>query len=228
MSRKMSALQKTITSCTRCPRLIAYGQNVARDKRKMYMEETYWGKPVPSFGDPKARLLIVGLAPAAHGAHRTGRMFTGDRSGLWLYRAIHRAGLSNQFSYERADDGLQLFDTWISATVHCAPPDNKPSREEKQNCLPYLVDELRIMQNVRVVLALGGLAYDGIYKTLQTLDPQHKPSKKPKFGHGFCVQWGTYTILCSYHPSQQNTFTKRLTQEMFDDVFEQAKVLMKD
>lgn len=219
-------LNKDIVSCQKCPRLMNWCQTIAKKKRKMYLQDTYWGKPVPSFGDPKAQILIVGLAPAAHGANRTGRMFTGDRSGLWLYRAIHKAGLSNQFSYERADDGLILENVWITAMVHCAPPQNKPTTEEKAACFEYFQKELQFLTHVKVIIALGSIGWDGIYKTLRNLTPGNSPGekgKKPKFGHGATFAWGPYTVIGSYHPSQQNTFTGRLTEPMLDDIFKQAK-----
>jgi uracil-DNA glycosylase family 4 len=224
--RSLPDLQQTIVACRKCPRLVAWTRKIAQEKRKAFQEDTYWGKPVPSFGDPKAEILIVGLAPAAHGANRTGRMFTGDRSGQWLYRALHRAGLANQPSFERADDGLKLINTWITAMVHCAPPQNKPTAEEKTNCLPYFHQELTLLPNIKVMIALGQIGWDGIYKTLKAnpvLASDKAPAKKPKFGHGASYNFGPYHIVGSYHPSQQNTFTGRLTQDMFDAVFTQAQ-----
>jgi len=183
----------------------------------MHADQTYWGKPVPSFGDPLAKILIVGLAPAAHGANRTGRMFTGDRSGQFLYRALHKAGLSNQSTYEHSDDGLVLRHTWITNAVHCAPPQNKPTKEEKNNCFDYFVQELRLLKHVKVIIALGNIAWDIVFDAMKTL--KHTDGGRVKFSHGSQYQSGPYFILGSYHPSQQNTFTGRLTENMFDDVF---------
>ncbi|MEY2988418.1 MAG: hypothetical protein RJB13_1939 [Pseudomonadota bacterium] len=218
---------KTIESCVRCPRLIEHCKTVAIEKKKMYAGWTYWGRPVPDFGSSSARLLIVGLAPAAHGANRTGRMFTGDNSGLWLYRALHRAGFANQFSFEHANDGLQLIDTRITAVCHCAPPDNKPSNQEIQNCRPYLTEVIHSMSNVRVYLALGGVAWSSLFKELEAKGELRKP--KAKFSHGGLVQlksggW----LLGSYHPSQQNTFTGRLTEKAFDNIFELCGNLLRE
>ncbi|HRK01516.1 MAG TPA: uracil-DNA glycosylase, partial [Oligoflexia bacterium] len=197
-------------------------------KRAAFAAETYWGKPVPSFGDPAARLFLLGLAPAAHGANRTGRMFTGDNSGLWLYRALYKAGFASQPESRNAADGLQLRDAWISATVHCAPPENKPTLKEIENCAPNLMAEFEYLSRVRVILALGAIAYKEAIKTLRAgplgIDPK---TKIPKFSHGVCTQLphGRW-LLGSYHPSQQNTFTKRLTEPMFDEIFKTARRLL--
>lgn len=217
--------EKLIENCVRCPRLIEHCKKIAIEKKKMYQDWTYWGRPVPDFGPRSARLLIVGLAPAAHGANRTGRMFTGDNSGLWLYRALHRAGFANQFSFEHSTDGLQLFDTCITAVCHCAPPDNKPTPAEIENCRPYLVDALDSMKSVEVYLALGGLAWNALFRELEERGELIKP--KPKFSHGCKVQLKSKGWLVgSYHPSQQNTFTGRLTEKAFDDVFATCRTLL--
>ena len=222
MSR-LTVLQETIASCRRCPRLVAHREQVARVKTRRFREWTYWGKPVPPFGDPKARLLIVGLAPAAHGGNRTGRMFTGDRSGDWLYRALHTAGFANQASAVSRDDGLRLKDCYITATVRCAPPGNKPLPEEFDRCRPFLVEELRLLGQVRVVVALGKIAFEGYLHACRELG-HALPRPRPAFGHGLAhhLPWGV-TLIGSYHPSQQNTFTGRLTAPMFASVFTAAK-----
>jgi uracil-DNA glycosylase family 4 len=192
--------------CKRCPRLVEWRERIAREKRKSFADWDYWGKPVPNFGDPNAEFLIVGLAPAAHGANRTGRMFTGDRSGDWLYRALHKAGAANQPTAEHSEDGLTLHNVLITAICHCAPPDNKPTREEIQNCSVYLTDLLANHQ-WKSILCLGRIAWEQVHKHLQ---------RKPvPFGHG-AVSPGTPPVVASYHPSQQNTFTGKLTEAMLD------------
>jgi uracil-DNA glycosylase family 4 len=195
---------------------------VAREKRLAFRHEEYWGKPIPGFGDPDARLFIVGLAPAAHGANRTGRIFTGDRSGDWLYRALHRAEFANQARAVARDDGLELRDAYVSCIVRCAPPDNKPLPEEIRRCNPYLQAELELLGRVRVFVALGQLALQGLWTALGA------PGPRPKFGHGVShrLEDGRH-LLCSYHPSQQNTFTGRLTEPMFDAVFAEARRLLR-
>lgn len=216
---------ETIVSCEKCPRLVQWRENIARTKKKAFIEDAYWGKPVPSFGPIDAKLLIVGLAPAAHGANRTGRMFTGDESGKWLYRALFRAGFCNYPTSLHREDGLELIDTRITAIVHCAPPDNKPTVQERDRCLPYFEQELELMKHCRVIVCLGLFAWQNTLKTLQK--KQAKPSKRLlTFSHGAHAQVGSHHILGSYHPSQQNTFTKRLTEKMLDDVFNHAKDLL--
>jgi uracil-DNA glycosylase family 4 len=209
-----------IVDCFKCPRLVSWREQVAADKRAAFRDEEYWGRPVPGFGDPEASLLIVGLAPAAHGGNRTGRVFTGDRSGDWLYGALYRAGYANQPTSTHAGDGLRLKDAYVAAAVRCAPPDNKPTTEERDTCLPYLRRELSLLNDVKVIVVLGQFAYNVMVREVAI-----KP--KPKFGHGVevVVPDSDRTIVCSFHPSQQNTFTGKLTEEMFDAIFERARVL---
>lgn len=224
-----AAMREDIIACRACPRLVTWRETVATEKVKRYAHEEYWGKAVPSFGDPQARLLIVGLAPAAHGANRTGRMFTGDRSGDWLYRALHKAGFANQPQSIHAEDGLTLTDCLISATVHCAPPDNKPLPEEFAHCRPYLTRELQLMADqVQVIVALGKIAFDTVLLEFPRCFPDsanvHKP--RPAFGHGAEVALSKNVMLIgSYHPSQQNTFTGKLTEPMFDGIFSRVRAL---
>lgn len=221
----LEALNARVTSCRRCPRLVAWREKVAKEKRAAFAGEEYWGRPVPSFGDPHARILVLGLAPAAHGANRTGRMFTGDRSGDWLFRALYRAGLANQPEAVSRDDGLRLEDVWITATARCAPPANKPTPEERDRCRPWLEEELDIFDQARVIVTLGGLAHTHALRLLADRGaPVPKP--RPKFGHGEEVGLGGYpTVLASYHPSQQNTFTGTLTEAMFDEIWTRARAL---
>ena len=214
-----------VVACTKCPRLVEWRSTVAREKRAAYAADTYWGRPVPSFGDPDASLVIVGLAPAAHGANRTGRMFTGDRSGDWLYRALHRAGFASQPDGHTADDGLRLSRVYITAAVRCAPPANRPTVTERDHCRPYLEEELEIFRSAGVVVALGGFAFDQVLRILRTRG-EGVPRPRPKFSHGVEVDLGSRTVLGCYHPSQQNTFTGRLTESMFDAVWERAKCLI--
>lgn len=215
----LDALRQEIVGCTRCPRLVEWRERVAVEKRAAFSDQEYWGRPVPGFGDPEARLVVVGLAPAAHGANRTGRMFTGDRSGEWLYGALHRAGFATRAASEHRDDGLRLTGAYVTAGVRCAPPQNRPTTEERDRCLPYLERELALLEP-RVTVALGAFAY-GIVATLAGLRP------RPAFGHGVeAALPGGRTLLCSYHPSQRNTFTGRLTEPMFDGVFRRARELI--
>ena len=223
---ELEQLQETIVACTRCPRLVTHRETVARDKRRMYLDWDYWGKPLPAYGDPEARLLILGLAPAAHGGNRTGRMFTGDRSGDWLYGALYKFGFASSADSRHRDDGLVLYDTYITAALRCAPPANKPSREEKLECLPYLVRELELMTTVRVVVALGKIAFDTYLTTLGQRNLT-MPKPRPSFGHGVTYQLDDgVTLIGSYHPSQQNTQTGRLTREMFERIFATVRSLL--
>lgn len=199
---------------------------MAREKRRQFRDWTYWGRPIPGFGDPEARLFVVGLAPAAHGGNRTGRVFTGDRSGDWLYEALHRFGFANQPESTHKGDGLALADCYIAAAVRCAPPGNKPTPDEFEACRPYLVEELRLLTRLHVVVALGKIAFDQYLKTCrETGRPVSFPL--PRFGHGvrYSLPWGV-TLIGSYHPSQQNTFTGKLTRPMFHSVFEQARACL--
>jgi uracil-DNA glycosylase family 4 len=222
----LTQLQQEIVACRRCPRLVSWRERVAKEKRAAYRTETYWGQPVPSFGDPQARLLICGLAPAAHGGNRTGRVFTGDRSGDWLFAALYRAGFANQPTSNHRDDGLRLTDCYITACVHCCPPGNHPTPQERQNCQPYLVRELRQLTHVCCVVCLGGFAWDGFLRALAELGETVRP--RPKFGHGSEVTIGSRTLLGCYHPSQQNTFTRRLSESMLDDIFTRANAFLQD
>ncbi len=216
----IAAHNKTIVACRKCPRLIQWCEQVAREKKAAYRDQTYWGKPVPGFGDPKSRLLLVGLAPGAHGANRTGRMFTGDRSGDWLYRALHKAGFASKAASTGRDDGQVLKDAYISAVVRCAPPGNKPLPDERDACIGYLDKDLDLLKRVCVVVCLGKFAWDGVMALLKKRG--HQPQRKTDFGHGASVMVGPYQVIGSYHPSQQNTFTGKLTEPMLDAVFAQA------
>jgi uracil-DNA glycosylase family 4 len=213
-----------VTTCRRCPRLVAWREQVACEKRAAFRDEDYWGRPVPGFGDAKARVLLCGLAPAAHGGNRTGRVFTGDRSGDWLFAALHRAGFANQPTSVSRDDGLQLTDCYITACVRCAPPANKPTIEERDACQPFLVEELGYLEKVRVIVCLGAFGWDGALRALR--ERGHVPARKPRFGHGAEAEVGPYRLVGSYHPSQQNTFTGKLTRAMFDRIFRRAKALL--
>jgi len=209
-------LHQKIIDCKKCGRLIDWCQKIAFEKRKSYSDQNYWGKPVPGFGDLNAQLLIVGLAPAAHGANRTGRMFTGDNSGLWLYRALYEHGYSSQPESIHHTDELVLSNAFITAVVHCAPPDNKPTTDEINACLTYLDDELSQMKQVKVILALGSVAWNAVFSIAKK---NNWALQKVKFSHGATARIGSYRLIGSYHPSQQNTFTKRLTKPMFDSIF---------
>jgi uracil-DNA glycosylase family 4 len=221
--RTLATLTEQVIRCRRCPRLVRWREQVAREKRAASQEEDYWGRPVPGFGDPEARVLVIGLAPAAHGGNRTGRVFTGDRSGDFLYAALHRAGFANQPTSRRRDDGLSLTDCYVAACVRCAPPANRPTPQERDNCLPYLVNELRLLPRVRVLLCLGSFAWDGAWRVLGLLG--ERSGRKPRFGHGAEAREGPYVLLGCYHPSQQNTFTGRLTEAMLDAVVARARAL---
>lgn len=224
--QKLLQIHHDIVACRRCPRLVKWRERIAREKTKRFETEDYWGKPVPSFGDFNARLLIVGLAPAAHGGNRTGRTFTGDRSGDWLYRALHKAGFANQPVSIHCDDGLKLKDCLITAPCRCAPPANKPTPEEFANCRGYILEEVTLMKRVKVVIALGKIAFDTALSVFgEVYGFNHSP--KPKFGHRAEVKLtDKITLIASFHPSQQNTFTGRLTEAMFDGVFRRARQLL--
>lgn len=220
----LESLEREIVTCRACPRLVAWREAVAADPPKRFRGEEYWARPLPGFGDPSARIAIVGLAPAAHGGNRVGRVFTGDRSGDWLYAALHRAGLANQPGSVALDDGLRLRGAWVTAVVRCAPPDNKPTTGERDECIPYLERELALLVRARVIVALGGFAWDGSLRALRATGHEI-PRPKPSFGHGAEARVGPYALLGSYHPSQQNTFTGRLTEEMLDQVLVRAREL---
>lgn len=224
-SASIARIQTRVVDCRRCPRLVEWRERVAREKRAAFRQDEYWGRPVPAFGDPSGRVLVVGLAPAAHGANRTGRMFTGDRSGEWLFRALHRAGFASQPEATGRGDGLELTDLLITAAVRCAPPQNKPTPEERDNCAPWLGEELRHLGAVRVIVCLGSFAYA---QTLRILADSGIPipRPRPRFGHGVEVQLDDgRVVLCSYHPSQQNTFTGKLTELAFDAIWTRARAL---
>jgi uracil-DNA glycosylase family 4 len=222
---RLEAIQTEIINCFRCPRLVEWRERVAREKVRRFAHEEYWGRPIPSMGDPAARLLIVGLAPAAHGGNRTGRVFTGDRSGDWLFRALYRAGFANQPVSTHRGDGLKLIDCWINAAIHCAPPDNKPLPDEMQNCRPYLLAEMKLLDRVRVIVALGRIAFDTALVSVETAAKQRSP--RPKFSHAAEVDLRSdLKLIASFHPSQQNTFTGRLTEQMFDQIFARARAII--
>lgn len=225
--RKLASLAEEISRCRRCPRLVAWREQVARERRAAFAAEEYWGRPLPGFGDPSARLLVLGLAPAAHGANRTGRMFTGDRSGDFLFAALWRSGYANQPLSSARGDGLLLDDAWITAAVRCAPPVNRPTPAERDACLPWSVRELTLLSEVRVVLCLGAFAWDAALRLTAALaDPSASPPRpRPRFGHGAELDGGRYSLIGCYHPSQQNTFTGRLTEPMIDSVLRRARVL---
>ena len=218
--RSLASLERTVVRCRLCPRLVAWREQVAADKRAAFADQEYWGRPVPGFGDPDADIVVVGLAPAAHGANRTGRMFTGDRSGDWLFAAMHRAGLASQPTSTHPGDGLELTNAWVTSPVKCAPPANRPTTEERDTCAPYLSDEIRLL-DPRVYVALGGFGWDAVCRHVGWT------GRKPRFGHGAeAVLADGRTLVGSYHVSQQNTFTGRLTAEMLDAVFARAKQIL--
>jgi uracil-DNA glycosylase family 4 len=223
VSDSLAALEREVIECRRCPRLVAWREQTAHVKRAAFAAEDYWGRPLPGFGDPRARVFVLGLAPAAHGGNRTGRIFTGDRSGDWLFAALWRAGFANQPESIRRDDGLKLSGCYITAAVRCAPPQNKPSPSERDNCRPYLVRELDLLRSVRVIVCLGGFAWETAFRALADRGVAVKP--RPRFAHGGHASAGGYELLACYHPSQQNTFTGRLTEEMLDGIFRRAREL---
>jgi uracil-DNA glycosylase family 4 len=212
---ELERLAKEIHACRRCPRLVEWREAQAASPPRRYRGQEYWARPLSGFGDPDARLALVGLAPAAHGANRTGRMFTGDRSGDWLYAALHRAGIANQASSESAGDGLRLSGAYVTATVRCAPPANRPTPVERDTCLPFLERELALLERCRTILALGSFGWDGALRALRGLGAE-LPRPRPRFGHEAVAVVGEWTLVGSYHPSQQNTFTGRLTEAMLD------------
>ncbi len=218
----LESLAAEIHACRRCPRLVEWRERVAADPPRRYRGQEYWARPVSGFGDPAAGVAIVGLAPAAHGANRTGRMFTGDRSGDWLYAALHRAGFADRPQSVAAGDGLRLRGAWITAVVRCAPPANRPTPDERDECLPYLARELSLLDRCRTIVALGSFGWDGALRALRELG-QEVPRPRPKFSHGAEAAIGEWLMLGSYHPSQQNTFTGRLTEAMLDDVLARAR-----
>jgi uracil-DNA glycosylase family 4 len=243
----LQQLQERVIACRLCPRLVEHRETVAVNKRRMYLDWDYWGKPLPSFGDPAARVLIMGLAPAAHGGNRTGRMFTGDRSGDWVFGTLHKFGFASSPDAQRRDDGMVLRDAYITASLRCAPPANKPLKEELANCQPYLIRELELLVNVRVIIALGKIAFDTYLAARRQQDPAFyltvapsvrlgggiaagatgRRAPRPRFGHNveYPIDDDT-TLIGSYHPSQQNTQTGRLTHEMFDAVFQHARDIL--
>lgn len=208
-------LANEITDCHKCARLVKWREKVSIEKRASYASETYWGKPIHGFGDTRAKILVLGLAPGAHGANRTGRIFTGDRSGDWLFRAMHKAGLASQPESISRTDNLKLKNAWVSTAVRCAPPDNKPTPVERKKCSPFLTRELAMLDQVKVIICLGAFSLTAVCDEL-------KIRPRPKFGHGVVIGHEKYKIVCSYHPSQQNTFTGKLTEKMFDSVFKTA------
>jgi uracil-DNA glycosylase family 4 len=224
---ELESLAEEISGCRRCPRLVAWREEVARERRASFAQQVYWGRPLPGFGDPSARIVLLGLAPAAHGANRTGRMFTGDRSGDFLFAALARAGLANQADSTAVGDGLTLSGVWITAAVRCAPPRNRPAPVERDACLPWSVRELQLLENARVIVCLGGFAWDAALRlNAQMAGPERIPARpRPRFGHGVELPAEPCSLIGCYHPSQQNTFTGRLTEAMIDAVLERARQL---
>jgi uracil-DNA glycosylase len=224
---EIERFSERVARCARCPRLVAWREAAAVDPPRRYRGERYWARPVPGFGDPAARLVIVGLAPAAHGGNRTGRVFTGDRSGEWLYAALHRGGYANRPSSEHRGDGLELRDAYVTAVVRCAPPANRPTTAERDECLAWLVEELGLLPRARALLALGAFAWDGALRALR--ERGHRtPRPRPRFGHGAEAEIGPYRLVGGYHPSQQNTFTGKLTTGMLDAVIGRAGSLSRE
>ena len=220
----LAELSAEVVACRACPRLVDWRERVAAEKRAAYADETYWGRPIPGFGDPRARILVLGLAPAAHGGNRTGRVFTGDRSGDWLFAALWRCGLANQPESRSRDDGLQLHDAYVTAAVRCAPPANKPLPAEREQCQPYLLRELELLRDLRAIVCLGGFAWDAALRARAALG-EPTPRPRPRFGHGAELPGERWPLIGSYHPSQQNTFTGRLTEPMLDAVLLRAREL---
>jgi uracil-DNA glycosylase family 4 len=230
--QELTRLSDAVSRCRRCPRLVAWREQVARERRAAFADERYWGRPLPGFGDPRARVLLLGLAPAAHGANRTGRMFTGDRSGDFLFAALYRCGFANQPHSRHRDDGLKLSGAWITAAVRCAPPANRPTPDERDKCLPWTVCELELLTDVRVVVCLGGFAWGASLALLGARGERSRDGvsigalrPRPRFGHGTELAAGRYTMVGCFHPSQQNTFTGKLTAPMIDAVLVRAREL---
>jgi len=226
-ARDVDTLAAEISRCRACPRLVEWRERVGEEKRAAFRDDDYWARPVPGFGDPRARVLLVGLAPAAHGGNRTGRVFTGDRSGDFLFASLHRTGFANQPECVRPGDGLRLRDAYVTAAVRCAPPANKPTPAERDECRPFLVRELALLTRLRVCVVLGGFAYEAAWAALRDADLPgvELPGRRPRFAHGAEVECGRVTLVHSFHPSQQNTFTGRLTPAMLDGVFARAAAL---
>lgn len=223
-SEALDRLANEVHVCRLCPRLVQWREEQAADPPRRFQGESYWARPISGFGDPAARVAIVGLAPAAHGANRTGRIFTGDRSGDWLYAALHRTGYANRPTSEHRGDGLELRDAYVTAVVRCAPPANRPTPTERDRCLPYLGRELKLLESCSTIVALGGFAWDGALRSLRALGNEI-PRPKPRFGHGAEARVGRWQLIGCYHPSQQNTFTGRLTEPMLDAVLSRAREL---
>ncbi len=217
-------LEREVVACSACPRLVAWREEAAREKVARFADETYWARPLPGFGDPQARVALVGLAPAAHGGNRTGRIFTGDRSGDFLFAALHRVGFANQPVSVSRDDGLHLRDAWVTAVNRCAPPGNRPTPQERDTCLPFLERELAALTGLRVIVGLGSFAWDGILRGLRAAG-HPIPRPRPRFGHGAEGAVGPFTVMGCFHPSQQNTFTGTLTEPMIDAVLQRARDL---
>jgi uracil-DNA glycosylase family 4 len=229
-AKRLGELEAQIVDCRRCPRLVAWREQVARERRAAFADQHYWGRPLPGFGDPCARVLLLGLAPAAHGANRTGRMFTGDRSGDFLFASLWRTGFANQPTSRSRDDGLVLSDAWVTAAVRCAPPANRPTPVERDECLPWSVQEMGLLSEARVVVCLGAFAWDGALRLLSALAGPEAPvlRPRPRFGHGAELSGERYSLIGCFHPSQQNTFTGKLTEPMIDAVLERARRLADD
>ncbi len=225
MRAQLAALAGEITACRRCPRLVAWREQIAREPRAAFAGESYWARPLPGFGDADARIVVLGLAPAAHGGNRTGRVFTGDRSGDFLFAALWRCGLANQPLSRALEDGLALRDTWVTAAVRCAPPANRPTPQEREECLPWSVRELSLLGNARVFVCLGAFAWDAALRLASRLSDRSPPRPRPRFAHGAEFAAERYALLGCYHPSQQNTFTGRLTEPMIDEVLRRAIAL---
>ena len=221
----LAVLSDEIVLCRRCPRLVEWRERVAREKVARFRDEPYWGRPLPGFGDPDGRILLIGLAPAAHGGNRTGRVFTGDASGDFLWAALHGAGLADRPASRRADDGLTLTDVYVAAAVRCAPPVNKPTTEERDACAPFLVSEIALLSELRVAVALGQFGWGAASRAFAALGHDARP--RPRFGHGAEAVVGPWTLIGSYHPSQQNTFTGRLTASMFEAVLVRARAIVR-